>query len=236
MLLQEGMGGMPSQQQVQEQQAKVQAAEEQRKELLQKVLTPEANDRLARIALVKPDKVRACASDCVSRLRFGMRHRSRGLSFAPPHHLQVARTRRRRVRAHRRGREPRHLHRRDALHVALGVEHPSEGGERRGRLQDGAASGEAEDVGDARAAERSLHLRAPLLRPAARRTAPEEADDQRRRADGRVRARRGGVVAWRRRGGVAAWRRGGGVAAWRPAEDAVHRRSKQRGAVKEERW
>merc|ERR1719217_39812 len=49
---------MPTQQQVQEQQAKAQAMEEQRKELLQKVLTPEANDRLARIALVKPDKAR----------------------------------------------------------------------------------------------------------------------------------------------------------------------------------
>lgn len=58
MLLQEGMGGMPSQQQVQEQQAKAQQQEEQRKEILEKLLTPEAADRLARIALVKPDKVR----------------------------------------------------------------------------------------------------------------------------------------------------------------------------------
>ena len=53
MLLQEGMGGMPSQQQVQEQQAKAQQQEEQRKEILEKLLTPEAADRLARIALVK---------------------------------------------------------------------------------------------------------------------------------------------------------------------------------------
>ena len=51
-------GGMPSQQQVQEQQAKAAQQEEMRKELLQKVLSPEAAERLARIALVKPDKVR----------------------------------------------------------------------------------------------------------------------------------------------------------------------------------
>ena len=51
------MGGMPSQQQVMEQQQKAQAQEEQRKELLQKILTPEAADRLARIELVKPEKV-----------------------------------------------------------------------------------------------------------------------------------------------------------------------------------
>jgi len=50
-------GGIPSQQQMQDQQAKAAAQEEQRKEILQKLLTPEAADRLARIALVKPDKV-----------------------------------------------------------------------------------------------------------------------------------------------------------------------------------
>lgn len=61
-MMQMPSGGMPTQQQVQEQQAKAQAMEEQRKELLQKVLTPEANDRLARIALVKPDKVRFARS------------------------------------------------------------------------------------------------------------------------------------------------------------------------------
>ena len=56
-----GGGGMPTQQQVQEQQAKAQQAEEMRKELLQKVMTPEALERLARIALVKADKVRTRA-------------------------------------------------------------------------------------------------------------------------------------------------------------------------------
>ena len=51
-------GGLPSQQQVQQQQEKAKQQEEMRKDLLQKVLTPEAADRLARIALVKPDKAR----------------------------------------------------------------------------------------------------------------------------------------------------------------------------------
>ena len=52
-------GGIPSQQQVQQQQQQQEKHEEQRKELLQKILTPEAQERLARIALVKPDKVGA---------------------------------------------------------------------------------------------------------------------------------------------------------------------------------
>jgi len=59
------MGGMPSQQQVMEQQQKAQAQEEQRKELLQKILTPEAADRLARIELVKPEKARKLQDMCL---------------------------------------------------------------------------------------------------------------------------------------------------------------------------
>jgi len=52
-------GGMPPPQQQQaEQQAKAQQQEEMRKELLQKVLTPEALERLHRIGLVKADKAR----------------------------------------------------------------------------------------------------------------------------------------------------------------------------------
>jgi hypothetical protein len=60
----EGMpgGGMPTQQQAQEMKQKQEQQENMRKELLQKVLTPEANDRLARIALVKSDKV--CSRRC----------------------------------------------------------------------------------------------------------------------------------------------------------------------------
>ena len=76
-----GAGGMPNAQQMQEQQAKATAQEEQRKGLLQKILTPEAADRLARIELVKPDKVgikncwnlgrmRATASVCCSHLHW----------------------------------------------------------------------------------------------------------------------------------------------------------------------
>jgi len=49
---------MPTQQQAQEMKQKQEQQENMRKELLQKVLTPEANDRLARIALVKSDKAR----------------------------------------------------------------------------------------------------------------------------------------------------------------------------------
>ena len=52
-------GGMPTQQQVQEQQAKAQQAEEMRKELITKTMVPDAQERLARLALVKPEKVRA---------------------------------------------------------------------------------------------------------------------------------------------------------------------------------
>jgi hypothetical protein len=63
------MGGMPTQQQVQEQQAKAAQQEEQRKEILQKLLTPEAADRLARIALVKPDKVNRSGRVCDPYLR-----------------------------------------------------------------------------------------------------------------------------------------------------------------------
>ena len=50
---------MPSQEQVMQQQQKAQQQEEMRKELLQKILTPEAQERINRIQLVKPEKARA---------------------------------------------------------------------------------------------------------------------------------------------------------------------------------
>ena len=53
------MGGLPTQQQVMQQQQQAQAQEEQRKELLQRILTPEALERIKRIELVKPEKVSA---------------------------------------------------------------------------------------------------------------------------------------------------------------------------------
>lgn len=51
-------GQAPTQEQAQEQEEKQAAAEEQRQAMLSAVLQPEARQRLARIALVKPDKAR----------------------------------------------------------------------------------------------------------------------------------------------------------------------------------
>lgn len=56
-----GGGGMPTQQQVQKQQADAAAKEEQRAELLTKILSPEALQRIKTIAIVKEDKVRESA-------------------------------------------------------------------------------------------------------------------------------------------------------------------------------
>jgi hypothetical protein len=53
-------GGMPTQEQVMQQREKQEKMEEQRSEILQKIMTPEAQERLKRIELVKPEKVR-CA-------------------------------------------------------------------------------------------------------------------------------------------------------------------------------
>ena len=53
-----GAGGMPSAGQMQEMQQKQEQQESMRKDLLQKILTPEAQERLARISLVKSDKAR----------------------------------------------------------------------------------------------------------------------------------------------------------------------------------
>lgn len=50
-------GGIPSQQQVVEQQQKAEKQEEMRKDLIQKILQPEALERLKRIGITKPDKV-----------------------------------------------------------------------------------------------------------------------------------------------------------------------------------
>ena len=62
-----GMGGMPTQQDQQAAAEKQAAAEAQRAEMLTKVLEPAALERIKRIALVKPEKVRrrprdACAA------------------------------------------------------------------------------------------------------------------------------------------------------------------------------
>ena len=53
-----GMGGMPTQQDQQAAAEKQAAAEAQRAEMLTKVLEPAALERIKRIALVKPEKVR----------------------------------------------------------------------------------------------------------------------------------------------------------------------------------
>ena len=55
-------GGMPTQQQMQEQQQKNEQAAQMREELLQKVLAPDAQERLGRIKLVKADKARSCVN------------------------------------------------------------------------------------------------------------------------------------------------------------------------------
>ena len=51
-------GGIPSHQQVAEQQQKEQQQDQMRKELLQKILSPEAQTRLGTLAVAKADKVR----------------------------------------------------------------------------------------------------------------------------------------------------------------------------------
>ena len=48
---------MPTQEQVMQQRQQQEKQEEQRGELLQKILTPEALERIKRIELVKPEKV-----------------------------------------------------------------------------------------------------------------------------------------------------------------------------------
>lgn len=52
-------GGGVSEEQVQQQEEAKRAAEEQRRGMLHAVLAPEARERLARIALVKPEKARS---------------------------------------------------------------------------------------------------------------------------------------------------------------------------------
>lgn len=54
-----GGGGMPNAQQAQEQQKKAEEAEKMRGDLLERLATPEARERLATIKLVKPDKALA---------------------------------------------------------------------------------------------------------------------------------------------------------------------------------
>ena len=70
-----GPGGLPTQEQVQQAEQQKQAQEEQRKEILQKLLTPEANERLKRIAL-EADR---CSLVCVCDGRRGCHGRR-----APP--------------------------------------------------------------------------------------------------------------------------------------------------------
>ena len=52
-----GPGGMPTQADAAQAQAKQAEAESQRQDILTKVMAPDAKERLARISLVKPDKV-----------------------------------------------------------------------------------------------------------------------------------------------------------------------------------
>lgn len=54
-----GGAAAPSPEEQEQQEAAKQAAEEQRRSMLVAVLMPEARERLARIALVKPDKARS---------------------------------------------------------------------------------------------------------------------------------------------------------------------------------
>lgn len=53
-----GAGGLPTQQQHQEMQAKQAQAEDMRKNLLQKIMDPSAKERVDRIAIVKPEKAK----------------------------------------------------------------------------------------------------------------------------------------------------------------------------------
>ncbi|KAF6254228.1 programmed cell death protein 5 [Scenedesmus sp. NREL 46B-D3] len=53
-----GAPGMPSAEDAEQQEEARRAAEEQRRTMLHAVMTPDARERLARVALVKPDKAR----------------------------------------------------------------------------------------------------------------------------------------------------------------------------------
>ena len=57
-----GPGGMPTQQDAQNQQAKKEQEEGMRQDLLTRVMAPEAKERLNRISLVKPDKAASAPS------------------------------------------------------------------------------------------------------------------------------------------------------------------------------
>ena len=57
----EGMQGMPSAEQYQKAQEQQAAQEKQRGDILEKILSPEALERISRIGMVKEEKVRARA-------------------------------------------------------------------------------------------------------------------------------------------------------------------------------
>ena len=77
-----GMGGMPTQQDQQAAAEKQAAAEAQRAEMLTKVLEPAALERIKRIALVKPEKVRRprrrprCTRAALAHAPFSRAHRA----------------------------------------------------------------------------------------------------------------------------------------------------------------
>ncbi|GBG87809.1 hypothetical protein CBR_g45965 [Chara braunii] len=66
-----GGGGMQSREQHQAQEEQRREAEERRQAMLVQILSPEARERLARIALVKPDKARSVEDLLLQGARFG---------------------------------------------------------------------------------------------------------------------------------------------------------------------
>jgi len=68
-----GGGGMPTQQQIMEAKQKEAQQEEMRSELLKKILTADAQERIKRIGIVKPEKARQVEDHLLAQAKNGIK-------------------------------------------------------------------------------------------------------------------------------------------------------------------